>query len=86
MQGAEKTGEVRVSQEEMFGMRPRGANAIWREKMHVHIRRQHLFAGPHVQVLAWALLLQKRNAGLCWLICAHILHVASGLCVQRGLG
>lgn len=60
----------------VFGIRPTGAIGVRREKMHVHIRRQHLVLGPHVQVLALSLLPQKRDPASALSFC--VWHGGSG--------
>lgn len=71
VQGGEKQGRgVCVSPEGFFGIRPTGATGFWREKMHVHIRRQHLVLGPQEEKCC---------------LCTVLLHVGLGLCVQRGV-
>lgn len=63
-----------VSPEGAFGIKPTGAIGIWREKMHVHIRRQHLVPGPHVPAT---------EEKCC--LCTVLLLVGLGLCGQTGL-
>lgn len=86
MQRGEKTGDVRVPHEGFFGIKPTGAIGIWRAKIHVHIRRQLVVLGPHVQMLAFSLLPQKRNAASVLSFCLwHWVSVGKGVWGEQGV-
>lgn len=75
-----------MSQEGIFGIRPTGAISVQREKMHMHIRRQHLVLRPHVQMLALSLLPQKRNAASALSFCVwQWVPVCKGVQGERGV-
>lgn len=65
-----------MSPEGVFGIRPTGGTGIWREKMHVHIRRQHLVLGSQIPAT---------EEKFC--LCIVLLHVGLGsVCKERSLG